>query len=47
MFMKVFLIWLFGVIIWNFGVPQAAPVEDVIGAILLSLLSTKLKKILK
>jgi len=42
--MKVFLIWLFGVIIWNFGVPEAAPIEDVIVAILLSLLSMKLKK---
>ena len=44
--MKVFLIWLFGVIIWNFAVPDAAPIEDVIVAILLSLLSMKLKKIL-
>ena len=42
--MKVFLIWLIAVIIWNFAVPKAAPIEDIIMAILLSLLSTKLKK---
>ena len=45
--MKVYIIWLFCVIIWNFGVPDAAPIEDVIIAILLSLLSIGLKKYLK
>jgi len=45
--MKVFFIWLFAIIIWNFGVPDASPIEDVIVAMLLSLLTMKLKKKLK
>ena len=45
--MKIYLIWLIGVIIWNFAVPGAKPIEDVLVAILLSLLSIALKKILK
>jgi hypothetical protein len=45
--MKVYIIWLIGVIAWNFGVPNAAPIEDVIVAILLSFLSIGLKKIIK
>jgi hypothetical protein len=45
--MKIFLIWLVAVIMWNFGFPQAAPLEDVVVAILLSLLSMKLKKYFK
>ena len=27
--MKVYVIWLIGVIGWNFGVPGATPIEDV------------------
>jgi len=45
--MKIYLIWLVGVIAWNFIVPRAAPIEDVLVAILLSFLSIGLKKILK
>jgi len=45
--MKVYIIWLIGVIIWNFGFPEAVPVADVIVAILLSFLSIGLKKYLK
>ncbi len=45
--MKVYIIWLIGVIVWNFGVPNATPIEDVFVAILLSLLSMALKKYLK
>ena len=45
--MKIYLIWLIGVISWNFTVPDAAPIEDVLVAILLSFLSIGLKKILK
>ena len=45
--MKVYIIWLIGVIIWNFGFPNASPIEDVIVAILLSFLSIGLKKYLK
>ena len=45
--MKVYIIWLIGVIIWNFGFPEAVPIADVVAAILLSLLSISLKKYLK
>ena len=45
--MKIYLILLIGVIIWNFGVPDAAPIGDVVIAILLSFLSIGLKKIIK
>jgi hypothetical protein len=45
--MKIYLIWLVGVFAWNFGVPDAAPIEDAIVAIFLSFLSIGLKKIIK
>ena len=45
--MKVYIIWLIGVIIWNFGFPNATPTADVIVAILLSFLSMGLKKMVK
>ena len=45
--MKIYLIWLVGVIIWNYGVRQATPLEDVLVAIALSFLSIGLKKYLK
>ncbi len=45
--MKVYIIWLIGVILWNFGVPNATPIEDVIVAIILSVLSMGLKKYTK
>ena len=45
--MKVYIVWLIGVILWNFGVPSATPIEDVLMAIALSLLSIGLKKYLK
>ena len=45
--MKVYLIWLIGVILWNFGYPSANPIEDVIAAVLLSLISVYLKKFIK
>ena len=41
--MKVYTIWLIAVIAWNFSVPAAAPIEDVMVAILLSYLSILLK----
>jgi|TARA_Y100000996_G_scaffold375976_1_gene327081 hypothetical protein len=37
--MKVYLIWLALVILWNYGVPLASPLEDVIVAVLLSFFS--------
>jgi hypothetical protein len=45
--MKVYIIWLITVIAWNFGVPAAAPLQDVVVAILLSCMSFGLKKIIK
>jgi len=45
--MKIYIIWLIGVILWNFGYPSAKPVEDVIAAIILSFLSMGLKKYFK
>ena len=45
--MKIYVIWLIGVIAWNFGVPDAAPIDDVIVSIILSFLSIGLKKIIK
>ena len=45
--MKLYIIWLIGVIIWNFGFPNASPSADVIVAILLSFLSIGLKNYLK
>jgi len=45
--MKVYIIWLIGVVAWNFGFPNALPIYDVILAILLSFLSIDLKKYFK
>ena len=45
--MIVYIIWLIGVIAWNFGFPEATPLEDVLVAIALSFLSIILKKYLK
>ena len=45
--MKIYTIWLIGVIVWNFGVPYATPTEDVLVAILLSIFNIGLKKYLK
>jgi len=45
--MKIYIIWLIGVVLWNFGFPNASPIGDVVVAILLSFLSMGLKKWLK
>ena len=45
--MKIYIIWLLGVIIWNFGVPEAAPLEDVLVAVVLSFFTIILKKYTK
>ncbi len=44
---KIYLIWLFGIIAWNYGFPQATPLLDVLAAVALSILSFALKKYLK
>tara|TARA_Y100001936_G_C15666362_1_gene453868 strand:- start:335 stop:535 length:201 start_codon:yes stop_codon:yes gene_type:complete len=46
-YMKVFIIWLIGVILWNFGYPVASPIEDVVAAVILSIFSMYLKKFIK
>ena len=45
--MIIYIIWLIGIIAWNFGFPEATPLEDVLVAIALSFLSIILKKYLK
>ena len=45
--MKVYIIWLVGIILWNFGFPEATPIEDVLAAVALSFLSFSLKKYIK
>lgn len=45
--MKVFIIWLIGVILWNFGYPTASPLEDVLAAVVLSFISMYLKRFIK
>ena len=45
--MKIYIIWLIGVILWNFGYPSASPIEDVIVAVILSFISMYLKKFIK
>ena len=45
--MKVYIIWLIGVILWNYGFPNATPTEDVIVAIILSFMNMGLKKYTK
>ena len=45
--MKVYIIWLAGVILWNFSYPEATPLEDVVVAVLLSFISMGLKKYFK
>ena len=44
--MKIYVIWLIGVVVWNFGVPNATPLEDVIVAIVLSFFNYNGKNIL-
>ena len=42
--MKIYIVWLLVVIIWNYGFPNASPLEDVVVAIILSFISIVLKK---
>ena len=44
--MKIYIIWLIGVILWTFGYPEATPILDVLAAIILSFVSYGLKKYL-
>ena len=40
----IYILWLIGVILWNFLYPEASPIYDVIMAILLSAMTYLLKK---
>jgi len=41
--MITYLFWLLMVILWNYGVPDAAPIEDVLMAMLIGFITYKLK----
>ena len=45
--MNIFVIWMVMIIAWNFGYPEASPLEDVLIAVILSLFNLFLKKYLK
>ena len=45
--MNIFVIWLVMIIAWNFGYPEASPLEDVLIAVILALFNLFLKKYLK
>jgi hypothetical protein len=45
--MNVFIIWLILVSAWNFGYPEASPLEDVIIAVILALFNIVIKKYFK
>ena len=45
--MNIFVIWLVLVFAWNFGFPEASPIEDVLVAVILALFNIILKKYLK
>jgi len=42
--MIIYLFWLLMVILWNYGFPDATPLEDVIMAIVIGFVAYKLKK---
>jgi len=41
---KIFLLWLISVVAWNFLVPGARPIYDVVAAVVLALVSNFLKQ---
>ena len=44
--MQIFVIWLVMVIAWNFGYPEASPFEDVLVAVILSIIFVTINKFL-
>ena len=44
--MIVYLFWLAMVILWNYGFPDAVPIEDVLMAMFIGFISYKIKKFL-
>tara|TARA_B100000575_G_scaffold116262_1_gene92518 strand:- start:246 stop:395 length:150 start_codon:yes stop_codon:yes gene_type:complete len=45
--LKTYSIWLIGIILWNFGFPGAMPIADVSVAIVLSIATSRLNRVLK
>jgi len=45
--MIIYIIWLIGVILWNFVFPNVIPIADVIASILLSFFKYRIKKVSK
>ena len=45
--MNIFVIWFVMVTAWNFGYPEASPIQDVLVAVILALFNILLKKYLK
>ncbi len=45
--MRIYFIWLSGIVAWNFGFPAVPPLADVVVAIALSFMRIGLRKIIK
>jgi hypothetical protein len=45
--MNIFTIWFVMIVAWNFGYPEASPLEDVVVAVILALFNVLLKKYFK
>jgi len=45
--MIVYLVWLLMVILWNYNVPNATPIEDVVMAVIIGFVAYNLKKIIR
>tara|TARA_B100000530_G_C15755898_1_gene407510 strand:+ start:378 stop:527 length:150 start_codon:yes stop_codon:yes gene_type:complete len=43
--LKIYFLWLIGVILWNFGFPGAKPIADVSIAIILSMITYQLNRV--
>ncbi len=42
--MRLFIVWLVGIVIWNYGFPLASPFEDVVASALLFFMTVFLKR---
>tara|TARA_B100000902_G_scaffold344889_1_gene350560 strand:- start:22 stop:171 length:150 start_codon:yes stop_codon:yes gene_type:complete len=45
--LKINSLWLVGVVLWNFGFPGAKPIADVGVALILSIITYQLNRVLK
>ena len=45
--MTVYLLWLAGFIIWNYGFPSVPPIADVIAVVILLIISYYLNRVIK